>query len=234
MNYQKITSIIFTFLIANVLSLSGQMYEVKEGSIIHRDNARECIEVHVDPEPKTIKGAWKDYLKDNYNFKLKGFGFLTNKDLLSAEDIQVEKLGDKNLNFYSNIIEDKKGTEMKVFASFGYDIYINPKDYAKEFVILKNMVKEFYAEFLPDYYAGEIKDVTKRIAKLEKERKSTKKDIEDNQKDIEDNKEKIEDLQKENEELAEKLKEGKEKLQTATERKSSREAKLKRIQEMVK
>ena len=234
MCYQKITSTLIAFLTVSCFTLSAQTYAVEDGSFVHRDNTRACIVVHVDPEPKTIKEEWKDFLNDNYNFKLNGFGFFTNKDLLYAEDIQVKELGEKNLNFYSNIVEDKEGTEMKVFASYGYDIYIAPDNYPSEYATLKKMVQKFYAEFLPKYYEGEIKDVSKRIAELEKERKSTQKDIEDNQEDIEDNKEEIKELQEENEELSEKLKENKKTLQTATDRKNSREAKLKRIQEMVK
>jgi hypothetical protein len=234
MQYKYITSTLITFLFSAIFSLSAQTYTVDDGTIIHRDKSRSCIEVHVDPEPKTVKDAWKDFLKDNYDFKLKGFGFLTNKDLLSAEDVQVEKISDKNLNFYSNIVEDKEGTEMKVFASYGYDIYLNKTEYPSEYATIKNMVAQFYAEFLPDYYKGEIKDITKKIAGLEKDRKSNAKDIEDNKEDIDDNQKEIEKLQKENKDLAKELEENEGLLKTATERKKSREAKLSRIQNMVK
>ncbi|HLV40729.1 MAG TPA: hypothetical protein VKY37_00490 [Brumimicrobium sp.] len=63
----------------------------KDGFIEHNGGNRPCLYVNLDPETKPLKKAWKSFLKDNYDFKIKGIGFLSNKDLLYKEDVIIEK-----------------------------------------------------------------------------------------------------------------------------------------------
>ena len=74
------------FLFAIQINAQSQIQSF-ESTIEHNDAQRPCIQVNLDPEPKTLKKAWKNYLKDNYGVKLKGIGFFSNKDLLSAEEV---------------------------------------------------------------------------------------------------------------------------------------------------
>ena len=137
-------------------------------STIEFDKAqRPCLSVNLDPEPKTLKKAWRDYLKDNYDFKLKGIGFLRNKDLLSAEEIVVEELSSSQMDFYTKVIENESGSEMSVFVRYGYDIYISKSTHPDQFIKLKSMMEGFMKQYLPTYYAGQLKDTEKRVEELE-------------------------------------------------------------------
>src|SRR5690554_7936004 len=66
-------------------SVYAQAVTLKDGIIMHNKSQRPSIFVNIDPEPKPLKKAWKSFLKDNYDFKIKGIGFLSNKDLRSEE-----------------------------------------------------------------------------------------------------------------------------------------------------
>ncbi|WP_107038260.1 coiled-coil domain-containing protein [Brumimicrobium mesophilum] len=194
----------------------------KDGKIEHKGGERPSIYVNLDPEPKPLKKAWKSYLKDNYDFKIKGIGFLSNKDLLYREDVIIQKLSTKRMDFYTKIVEDEVGSEMTVFASFGYDIYIDKNETPEEYAIMTKMLNDFLASYLPDYYESEVKETKKRVKKLSKEVKGLNKDINKNNEDIEEMTEEIEKLSKE-------VSEKEAALEIANTKLGERQEKLKRI-----
>ena len=95
------------------------LIDLKDASIDFDGKQRPCILVHVDPEPDILKEKWRDYLDDNYGFKLKGIGFMSDKDMLSAKEIVLEELSSRQIDFFTRIVKDENGSEMKVFVRFG-------------------------------------------------------------------------------------------------------------------
>jgi valyl-tRNA synthetase len=184
---------------------------------------RPCIQVNIDPEPKTLKKAWRDYLKDNYDFKLRGIGFLSNKDLLSAEEITVNQISSKVMDFYTHIVEDENGSEMKVFIRHGYDIYVDQKNYPNEYKTLHEIVENFLKYYLPIYYQNNINDTEQRIDKLSKEGSKL-------QKEIKNNTDEVANLKKEIQEKEEQLKTNIQELETARIKLKKRQEKLERMQ----
>ena len=175
-------------------------------ALIEFDGAlRPCIQVNLDPETKTLKEAWRAYLKDNYDFKLKGIGFLSNKDLLSAETITVTQISSKEMDFYTQIIEDENGSEMKVFVRYGYDIYINKEGTPNDYYALAEIVESFLKYYLPIYYKGRVNDTEKRIIKLRDESNDLEKEIAEDSNRIANLKQEIKDLEEELESNIERL-----------------------------
>ncbi|WP_417265887.1 hypothetical protein [Brumimicrobium sp.] len=203
-------------------SVYAQAVTPKDGMIMHNKSQRPSIFVNIDPEPKPLKKAWKSFLKDNYDFKIKGIGFLSNKDLLYAEDLVIEKISPKRMNFYTKIVENEVGSEMTVFGSFGYDIYIDKNETPEEYKVMNQMLTEFLNSYLPDYYKNQVKDTEKKVKKLSKEVKGLNKDISKNNK-------KTKKLAKEIEELTKEAAEKEEELETATIKLKERKSKLERI-----
>lgn len=167
-----------------------------DATIQYDDAQRPCIQVNIDPEPKTLKHAWKDYLKDHYDFRLKGIGLFSNKDILYAEEINVDQISSNQMDFYTSIIEDKNGSEMKIFVRYGYDIYLskekNPNDHAALMEILNNFLKYY----LPKYYNGKVNDTEERINELVKETKDLEEEIADDKQTISEMKIEIEEMEK--------------------------------------
>lgn len=225
---KALTSLLLTiFLLASLNTKAQTSVDAKETTIKFDKAQRPCLQVNLDPEPKTLKKAWRKYLKDEYDFKLKGIGFLKNKDLLSAEQIVVKELSTNQMDFYTQIVESKTGSEMNVFVRYGYDIYISQSSHPDQFITLNNILDGFLKEYLPKYYADQIKDTEKRVKKLEKETKGLSKDIKKDTKKIEKLNKEIKDREKDLESNNELLKEAKTKLE-------SRKDKLKRIKSELK
>jgi prefoldin subunit 5 len=193
-----------------------------EATIEYDKAQRPCIQVNLDPEPKTLKNAWKDYLKSNYDFKLKGIGFLRNKDLLSAEAIILKQVSSKEMDFYTHIVEDINGSEMKVFVRYGYDIYLTKELNPNEYEALTEMLDSFLKYYLPEYYETNVSDTKKRVKELTEESNDLQEKIGDNSKDIVK-------LNKEIEDLEEESKANNERLVVASEKLEKRSEKLEKI-----
>ncbi|PKR81705.1 hypothetical protein CW751_04040 [Brumimicrobium salinarum] len=234
-NFFTPLSLIFLFSLTVIGNAKAQLPTPIDGVIEHNDKERPCLFVaNLDPEPKPLKKAWKSYLKDNYDFKIKGIGFLSNKDLLYAEDVVIEKVSSKRMNFYTYIVEDEVGSHMKVFGSFGYDIYIDKNETPEEYRVMRKMFSDFLDEYLTEYYQGELKDTEKRVKKLSKEVEGLQSDIEDNNADVKDLNEDIEDAKKEIEDLNKDTSEKEKELESASSKLENRQEKLKRVKSKLK
>ena len=178
------------------LQVTAQSIQPFSSTVKHNKENRPCIQVNLDPQPKVLKKAWKKFLKDHYDFKLKGIGFLANKDLLSAEEIKVKAISPRKMDFFTKVVEKGTGSEMKVFVRYGYDIYLNKEEHPIQYDTVYNMIKIFLKEYLPKFYEKEIKESEKRIKALTKETEDLNEDIKDDTEEIADLKEEIQEREK--------------------------------------
>ena len=165
------------------LQTSAQTYKIDTASITFENKVRPSLYVKYDASPKTVKKAWDDFFKKHYDVKVKGIGFLTNKEVITATDVIIIAISDKRMNMYASVI-DAPGdrSELNYFMSFGYDFFIGPDNYAAEFAAMKKILNDFSMEFLTDYYGSEATRITNEIKGLEKDIKKNNKDIKKNTK----------------------------------------------------
>lgn len=165
------------------LSLSAQTYKIDTSTITFENANRPCLKVTYDASPKTVKKAWDEYFKKTYDVKIKGIGFLTNKDVITGTDISLVAVSDKRMNIYA-AVSDAPGdrSELNYFMSFGYDFFIGPENYPTEFAAMKKILNDFSVEFLTDYYYSEASRMTSEIKKLENDIKDNNKSMKKNTK----------------------------------------------------
>lgn len=229
MNFSKMYdySVLYVFLMLfSSSSLMAQTVAPQIGTIMHKDGLRSCLVVNLAPAPKEVKEAWSDYLKDNHEVKLKGIGFLQNRDLLSAKEIVFESISNKKMDFYTEIKENENGSEMKVFASYGYDIYVNKQTEPEEFAKMNTIIDSFLQTYLPNYYNELIENSIDRIDDLAD-------DVDDLQGDISGDEESIQDLQKQIEAMKQELEDKKKSLESAERKLLSRKQELDRINSQI-
>lgn len=166
--------------IAFLVRADAQTYRIDTSSVSFEDVQRPCLSVVYDAPPKTTKLAWDKFFSKRYGVKIKGVGLLSDKDLLTGEDVRVAAISDKRMNLYARVTERSNGCQLSFFISFGYDFFIGPDNYAKEFGSMKEILNDFSVEFLNDYYADEASSITKKIKSLERDRKSKLKTISKN------------------------------------------------------
>ncbi len=176
---KKIKLLFFLTVFISV-KLTAQTYHIDTTSITFENKLRSCYGVTYDADPKTVKKAWSKFLKKTYKIKTKGIGLLTDKDIVSSKDVTINSISDKRMNMYARITDISGGSDMKYFMSFGYDFFIGPDNYAKEFEGMKKLLNDFSIEFLNKYYGNETSDILKQIKHYEKDIKKENKFIKKN------------------------------------------------------
>ena len=181
----KTTILLSLFLALITTATIAQTLRIDTTEITYENKLRPCFAAKIDPDTKATKKEWASYLKKNYKLKTSGLGLFTNDDLLTNEDITIASISDKRMNLYARITETPNGTFMKVFASFGYDFFINEKEYPKEFAALHTLMNNFLMEYLNEYYSDEVKSLNKELRSLNKEKVSLMKSTEKNKRKLE-------------------------------------------------
>lgn len=160
--------------------LTAQTYRIDTTNISFENKLRPCFTVSYDADPKIVKKAWSKFLKKNYKIKTKGIGLLSDKDIVSSHDVTINSISDKRMNIYASVTDISGGSDMKYFMSFGYDFFIGPDNYSKEFEGMKKMLNDFSVEFLNKYYGDETSQILKQIKHYEKDIKKENKSIKKN------------------------------------------------------
>lgn len=176
-------SLVLTITMLFCLQLTAQTYKIDTATITFENQQRPCFTVKYDASPKTVKKAWDDYFKKTYDVKVKGIGFLTNKDVITATDITLVPVSDNRMNMYASVVDAPgERSELSYFMSFGYDFFIGPDKYPTEFTAMKKILNDFSVEFLTDFYYAEASRLTSEIKKLEGDIKDNNKSIKKNTK----------------------------------------------------
>ncbi len=212
-----------------IVQASAQTFELEDTQIQHEKTQRASITAILDPEPESLKKAWQDYLKDTYDVKIKGIGFLVNKDVLTAERINFEKISDKEMNLYTKVVEKDGVSEMSVFGSLGYDIYINKEKYPEMYEEMKNVFIKFLDSYLPTYYQGQIDVINEDIESLNEDLGDLEEDISDSRSEIDKMKKEIEKMESQIEKKESELASKREKLNERRERLAVINQKIKKV-----
>lgn len=192
MNITK--TIAYSLILILSLGLNAQTILIESTNISFQSQLRPCLSVNIDPEENSLKKAWTSYIKMNHEIKFNKYKKSPDKNIIYAEDITLPLVSLKRMNLYTRFIETTNGSEMKLFSSFGYDFFIGPDSFPKEFEAYKNMMYTFLTQYLTDFYSDEIKETSKRIKKLDKENIKLKKCVEKNRKKINNMKREIASL----------------------------------------
>lgn len=169
-------------IIAFYFPVKAQTYKIDTSELSYENKLRPCLAVRYDAPSKTVKKAWDDFFKKYYKVKIRGIGFLTNKDIITGTDVTIAAVSDKRMDLYARVTDVAGGSELKYFMSFGYDFFIGPGNYPAEFAGMKKILNDFSMEFLTDYYGSEASRITKEIKGFEKEIRKNNRAIKKNTK----------------------------------------------------
>jgi len=180
-------------------SAFAQVGRIEQTTVEYEKNNVDALTVTMKPERKDIQKAFDDWMDDRYNINMKGGGLFGDKNLRSAEDVNIPAISTDNISFFTETEEVNGETRMTIFASYGLSNFIEADDY-KAYTGLEDIFDGFLSSYLPEYYE-------ERVAEARKELEDFREEVEETEKDIRENEERITDLQRENEEKRSELKE---------------------------
>ena len=158
---------------------NAQTFTIDKTVISYENKLRPCFSTEIDPAPKALQNAWEKYLKKGYRIKMKKSG--SDKDVEKGADVMIASISAKRMDLYSRVSETATGSQFKVFAAYGYDIYLGDEGYERELDALERLFRKFLLQYLNQYYTAEIKQTTKDLKALQKEKISTLKSIRKNE-----------------------------------------------------
>lgn len=179
---------------------------IKDGHIEIDDQRQDAVHVLLEPSPKSVKKALKKWMQNQYDVDVDGYGFLTNKDVLKIEKAEIPAISNKAIDWNAKIVESDKGSEMLVYASFGYDVPVDESTYPRAYEQLRMTTLAFLEDYLPEYYTDRIEEKKEVIEDVNE-------DITDLNDNTESNKKTIEELRAENEALRAELSDNRTKMQ---------------------
>ncbi len=198
MRFTQKTIVFLLLILFSISSIYAQELSMNgETMLTYKKETRPALQVILEPTPDEVKDAWEDYMKDEYDVKLKGTGLFANKDVLRAEEVTIKEVSPNAMNFYTRVIEKGKNTEMSVFAEFGYDLYISKEKYPEPYAKIKSMVDGFLNTYLPKYYQEKLEESQEIFQDLDKDVSKLSDDISDHQKEIEKLTKEMEDMESE-------------------------------------
>ncbi|MFZ6050774.1 zinc ribbon domain-containing protein [Halocola ammonii] len=155
-----------------------------------------------------VMDAWRDYCKDEMDQKLK-----KSKGLYSVENFMFAEISSGPISLYSDVVMAKEGAQLQVWVKSG-EQYVSHKDHPDISSNLDKFIRNFAVKFYKDYFdevidnqEDKLKDASKALSGIVKDKEKMTDDIEDNKKQIEKNKDDIVDAEKEIKELQEKIEE---------------------------
>lgn len=185
------------FLLLFSFALPTYAVSIETGIYERNEEQRPGIRVYLDVRTDDVRDAFIDYLKDQYDFKLKGDGLFANKEELYAEEVLVKEIIDKRINWYTEIIESDRNsskTRMTIFVNLGYDIYLSEENYKGAYDKVYQIATSFIESYVPNYYNELISETKETIVDLEEDTNNLKDDIQKNLKDIEKLEAEIEEM----------------------------------------
>jgi|GEM_PF-1059327 hypothetical protein len=157
---------------------------ISDGTARYRNRDYPAVVVRMEPGVKEVREAWRDFLRKRYRVRLRGGGFLSNRDVLRAENANFRELANTEVDFYTEIVEESDLTKMSVFASLGDDYNIGLGNDFNQYYNMKGIVQSFLDTYLRGYYENEVKDAQKQVSDLEKSESDKRNRITNNDKEI--------------------------------------------------
>ncbi len=214
-------------------SIFAQDIRIIESTVEHNDKNRPSLSVTINPDTKAVKKKWKDFMDDKYDVDVKGIGFLTNKDVLTSEQVTLKKISEKQLDLFAKVVEVNDKTRIDIFAAPGYDIYIDPQSSPRAFGGMRSILVEFLNYYLPEFYQEKVEDAQDDYEDLVDSRDELKDNIEDNINEIDELREEIKNLRKENQNLGNDLVETRNKLGDAEQKLMEKKDKKKQVNKRI-
>lgn len=184
---------------------SSQALEYNNSTINFEGKDRPAIVLTIGPETKEVKKAWKKFIQKEHDVDVDGLGLFTNKEVLRVEKAVIKSISDKQIDLFAKIVEEGESTTMSVFGSFGYNLYLSPEEFPKEYAAMENIVFDFLNKLLPDYLAENVEELEEKLSDLKKAKEDKSKTINSNEKEIAKMKKEIEEMQKQNKTLSKEL-----------------------------
>lgn len=198
-----ILSSILTFF---TLTISAQLLDIpselniNERAMILDKVERNGFSIQLEGEEKEVLKQFADYTESAWDVKVK-----SRSSEVSGEDLLSTSFSDKHFGINAYFVESDQGNELRFFARFGTDIFVNSKDYPKEAANAQKHLRAFAKKYYGDYIDEQLEEKKDDLKDSEKDLLGIKKDISKEEKSKLKEQEAIKKLEKDNVKIQDKI-----------------------------
>lgn len=152
-------------------------------TVTYKDVKFEAITLEMKGSSDFWKESWKDFVDERYQAKTKGYGFLSNKDLLKTEKQVLQGLSSETSDLYAQFSDADE--EMYVFMRIGANQPVGSSHFSEVYDQLSADAEEFQRKTSNAWFTKlkeeqeevqkdlekDLKKLNKSIAKAEKQRR---------------------------------------------------------------
>ena len=187
----KITCLLF--FLALGLSSFAQLVETTTKQYEHDEEMVHVYQITLDVDKDMAKEYWNDFMEDQNDQKIKGYGFFSKKDLLETEMTVIPSISNKAVKLYMRFDEDNGKTQLRLFAEEDQGGFLNPENRKDRLAFnnLKRLGNRYLEYFLPIYYRENLRNAEENLEERNEDLEAIKEDIKDYEKEIEKLQEKL-------------------------------------------
>ena len=190
---------ILTLLISTSVLFVGfsQLLETATVAHMHEKKSVDAYQITLDVEKSEAKSYWNDFVEDQNDQKIRGYGFFSKKDLLETDLAEIPAISNDPVKLFMEFKEVRDKTQLLLYAKNANGKYVSA-DKGKDkltFTNLKRFGNRYLNYFLPLYYRDVIRDAEDRMEDAQKDLTKLASDIKKDEKRIKDLKEDIRSLE---------------------------------------
>lgn len=211
-------------LLIGTTQLTAQLFTTKTSQYEHKGKMVDTYLITLDIDKEDAKEYWNDFMEDENDTDIKGFGLFNKKDLLETELMVMRSISNDALKLFVKFEDINGTTHIQSFLKKKDGTFVSSSNSEDQltFTNFKRLANRYLEYFIPLYYQQRIKNAEENLEDANDMVEDINDNIEDNKKDISKNKEKviklkeeIQELNAENEDLKQELKENEKKKVTA-------------------
>lgn len=213
----KSRSLIIIAVLSCSLNLNAQI-NISTSSLMVDKKSVPALETQIELSVDASRDYFEDFMKERYNARVKGNGFLSGNKTLTVEQQTLSSIHENAIDMFISFKEiTEKQSKMFLAARNGYDLYFDSNYAADSRDRLKDLMRSYEDYALQRHYQSILEEEQDLLENLLKTQKKKEKDISKNEKDIANNLKENQKLEKENDKLREELETSQKKLEEVKE-----------------
>ena len=176
---QKILALLALSLLLTTAA-TAQLYDVRPGDVSYDKHPRQALKVQVEGRASAVRDYFQDWMKTNYNVRLKTGGILGmgKGTVLSARQTPASTVSGKLVDLYASFIAPTDSiTEVAIFGGFDDNTFFTAENTANEYNALRGIAQNFAGAARLKASRDMIAEAEQKVKDGEKERARLEKDL---------------------------------------------------------
>ncbi len=180
-----------------VIVWSNSIFEMEKGECNHEGDIVSSFNVRFEMDVAKAKSYWNDFMEDENDNDISGYGLFRKKDLLETEMTLMPELSNEPLKLFAHFRQLGEYAVLHLYAKDKSGTFIAEDSHPNTFKNIQRLAQRFVKYTVPLHCENLLDEAQDKLKDYQKQRERKQDDIEDMEEDITEHQEEIQDLKKE-------------------------------------